>query len=43
MINLEELMLKEKDEMDKKVINIKSVNNEDKKEDDDMKILISYL
>lgn len=41
MISLEELILKEEDEIDKKVIDVKSANNGDKKEDNNVKIRIS--
>lgn len=37
MVNLEEIMLREEDRMDREVINIES-NKEEKSEDDDMEI-----
>lgn len=44
MVNLEELMLREEDRIDRKVINVESNHeeNKDKKKDDDMEILEAY-
>ena len=37
IVSLEELILREKDGMDKEVIEIESIDNEDKREDNDVK------
>ncbi len=42
MVSLEELMLREDDGMDEEVTDIKSTDNRDKREDDDIEILIAY-
>lgn len=39
IISLKELILKEENKIDKKVTNIKSVNERDKRENNDIKIL----